>query len=43
LIAEALQHLRYGDAHLGENLIDDAGDKQGDARAQSGSLTCPGV
>jgi hypothetical protein len=26
---------------LGKNLIDDAGDKQGDARAQSGSLTCP--
>ena len=26
-IAEALQHLRDGDAHLGENLIDDAGDE----------------
>jgi hypothetical protein len=24
---------------LGKNLIDDAGDEQGDARAQSGSLT----
>ncbi len=39
LVAQALQHLRDGDADLGENLIDDAGDKQGDARAQSGSLT----
>ena len=41
LVAQALQHLRHGDANLGENLIDDAGDKQRDARVQSGSLTCP--
>ncbi len=41
LITEVLQHLRDGDADLREGLIDDAGDKQGDAGAQYGSLTCP--
>ena len=39
LVAQALQDLHDGDADLGENLIDDAGDEQGDARVQSGSLT----
>jgi hypothetical protein len=39
VVAEALEDLGNGDSHLRKNLIDDAGDKQGDARAQSGSLT----
>ncbi len=41
-IAQPLQHLSDGDADLRENLIDDAGDEQGDARVQLGSLTCRG-
>ena len=39
LIAEALKHLCDGDADLWEDLIDDAGHKQGDTGAHSGSLT----
>ncbi len=42
LVAQALQHLRDGDADLGKNLIDDAGDKQGDALAQCGEFNMPG-
>jgi len=38
LITQAFQHLSDGDADLRKYLIDDAGDKQGNARAQSGSL-----
>ena len=41
LVAQALQHLGDRDADLGKDLIDDAGDEQGDARAHCGSLTCP--
>jgi len=38
-VAQALQHCGDRDANLREDLIDDAGDEQRDARAQSGSLT----
>jgi hypothetical protein len=41
LIAKAFEHLCDGDADLREDLIDDAGHKQGDTGAHSGSLTCP--
>ena len=39
LVAQALQHLRDSDADLRKDLIDDAGDEQGDTRVQFGSLT----
>jgi hypothetical protein len=39
LKAQAFQHLGDGDSDLGENLVDNASDEQGDARVQSGSLT----
>jgi hypothetical protein len=42
LIAQALQHLRDGDSDLGKNLIDDAGDKQGDALVHWGEFNMPG-
>ena len=41
LVAQALEHFCDSDADLREDLIDDAGDEQGDAGAHSGSLTCP--
>ena len=41
LVAQALQHLGDGDADLRENLIHDAGDKQGDASAHWGEFNMP--
>ncbi len=39
LIAQTFEHFCDGDADLRKDLIDDAGDKQGDTGAHSGSLT----
>jgi 3-deoxy-D-manno-oct-2-ulosonic acid (Kdo) hydroxylase len=42
LVSQALQHLRDGDADLGKNLIDDAGDKQRNGLAHWGEFNMPG-
>ncbi len=42
LVAQALEHLGDGDADLGIDLIDDAGDKQGDGLAHWGEFNMPG-
>jgi hypothetical protein len=41
LVAQTFQHFRDGDADLRVDLIDDAGDKQGDAGAHWGEFNMP--
>ena len=42
LVTKAIEHLGDGDADLRKNLIDDAGDKQGDGLAHWGEFNMPG-